>query len=584
MARTAYPRPELRRKEWKNLNGEWEFEFDFGKSGLERGVVEKGTLDKRITVPFCPESELSGLGYKDFIGACFYRRVLTLNPEKGKRILLNFEAAFHDTRVYVNGKLAGSHKGGYTPFTVDMTDYAVKGDNAVVVYCEGDARNKTQPSGKQCLNYYSKGCNYTRSTGIYATVWTETVPAIYVKQIKLDPDIDNSKLFATLSFAGMGEKRVKLTAYLAGEKVGETTGHTTAGAMRTAMDISELSLWSIETPTLYDLHVEVESEYGTDTVESYFGMRKVELDKECLLINGKRVFQRLVLDQGFYGPGVYTAEDDGDFAADIKRSQRLGFNGARLHERVFDRQFLYEADRLGYIVWGEYANWGFDHTDPTALKYYLPEWAEAVARDYNHPALIGWCPFNETWDWACDPNRGRRQDDDLLREIYYETKRLDEFRPVIDVSGNFHVVTDIYDIHDYNPNVDAYERRYSEEYFASDEGPFDNYGNRQSYGGQPYFISEYGGIRWTKDMGEKTEKSWGYGETPKDLQAFKDRYIGQTAVLMNSRHICGLCYTQLYDVEQEQNGLYYYDRTPKFDDATMDELAAVLKKKAAIEE
>ena len=274
-----------------------------------------------------------------------------------------------------------------------------------------------------------------------------------------------------------------------------------------------------------------------------------------------------------------SAADESDFEKDIIRSKRIGFNGARLHERVFERRFLYDADRLGYIVWGEYPNWGFDHVQPAGLKYYLPEWMEAMDRDYNHPALIGWCPFNESWDRG----DGAHQDDDLLRQIYLASKRFDPTRPVIDTSGNFHVITDIYDIHDYNQSIEAYQRRYSDEYFEK-EGPFENKAERQHYGGQPYFISEYGGIRWTRDMSkEKNEKSWGYGDSPKDLEEYVNRFTSQTRILMANKRVCGLCYTQLYDVEQEQNGLYYYDRTPKFDEETMDRLREAMTSVAACE-
>lgn len=567
MKRTAYPRPELTRKEWTCLNGEWEFDFDFGKSGKMRDQLSKEYFDHKIEVPFCPESRLSGIGHRDFIGACWYRKKINVPKLASSRYLLNFEAVYHTCEVFVNEKSVGIHKGGYTPFSFDITEFVHEGENTVAVYAEGDSREKFQPSGKQSGKYNSYGCYYTRSTGIYAPVWSEIVPAVYLKDVKLDTDIDNSSVFARLTLCGDGEKTVEMTALLAGKKVGQAKVKTTGNYVQAMIEISKLELWSIDNPTLYDLEINVSCGKAKDEVKTYFGMRKVELDKTRLLINGKPVFMRLVLDQGYYGNGVYTAEHDDDFEKDIRRSQRLGFNGARLHERVFERRFLYDADRLGYIVWGEYPNWGFDYTDGSALKYYLPEWMEAMERDYNHPALIGWCPFNETWDI-----NGNQQDDECIRRIYLETKRFDKTRPVIDTSGNYHVETDIYDVHDYNQSVEAFERRYSDEYFKT-EGPFENYAKRQSYGGQPYFISEYGGIRWTRDAGsEKSEKSWGYGDSPKTLDEFVERFTKQTLILKAQKRICGLCYTQLYDVEQEQNGLYYYDRTPKFDDETMDKL------------
>ena len=209
---------------------------------------------------------------------------------------------------------------------------------------------------------------------------------------------------------------------------------------------------------------------------------------------------------------------------------------------------------------------GFDHTNSGNLGIYLSEWVEAVSRDYNHPALIGWCPFNETWD-----RDGRKQDDSLLREVYRETKRLDPMRPVIDTSGNYHVVTDIYDVHDYCQDIDAYHRRYDR---FEDGEVFENRPGRQTYNGQPYMVSEYGGIRWSDD-----EASWGYGDTPKSIEDFVGRYVSMIEILMSNPRICGVCYTQLYDVEQEQNGIYHFDRTPKFDENVMARLAAPCKSK-----
>ena len=454
MRRTAYPRPELERKQWENLCGEWEFDFDFGKSGKDSNILEKEWFDYKIEVPFCPESRLSGIGHRDFIPACWYRRNFESKRLGGDRLILNFEAACHKTEVFVNGKSVGTHTGSYTPFSFDITEYVADGENTLAVYCESDVRDGRQPSGKQSDKYASYGCYYTRSTGIWQPVWLERVPAAHLEDIKLDPDVDNSVLFVRAKLAGSGEKKICLEASLGGKKVGKAKAVTTGNYVRLALPIEKLSLWSVETPTLYDLDITVSGKGSEDKVHSYFGMRKIELDKTRLLINGKPVFMRLVLDQGYYPESVYTAPTDDAFIKDIKLSQALGFNGARLHQRVFERRFLYEADKNGYLVWGEYASWGFDHTRDDGLRYFLPEWMEAMNRDYNHPALIGWCPLNETWDI-----RGRRQNDEILSDIYLATKRFDPTRPCIDTSGNYHVITDIYDIHDYCQDIASYHRR-----------------------------------------------------------------------------------------------------------------------------
>ena len=574
--RTAYPRPELVRENWTNLCGEWEFEFDFGKSGVRRGMQNKEKLERIICVPFCPESELSGIGYRDFIGACWYRKTVNVSPKAGERTLLNFEAAYHTTLVFVNGKIAGKHKGGYTPFTFDITDLLEDGDNSIAVLCEGDPRDKKQPSGKQSDFYESRGCMYTRSTGIYAPVWMETVPATYLKAIKMDPDVDNSSLACELTLTGDGEKRVTLTASLGGKTVGVVSAKTTLGTVKMLLDLDTLSLWSLETPTLYDLAIEVENGGIIDTVTSYFGMRKIEMDKKCLRINGKRVFQRLVLDQGYYPDGIYTAPNDEAFARDIKISQRVGFNGARLHERVFERRFLYEADRLGYLVWGEYPNWGFDYTKDENTYIYLKEWQEAMARDYNHPALIGWCPFNET---------GSRRNKDVFKCVYQATRAIDPMRPIIDTSGYVHVKTDIYDVHNYDQNPETFKKAFE----ALETGigqPFLNVKEEELYEGQPYFVSEFGGAKWVIDeepaplKENELKNDWGYGQNPEDIEAFYTRFKGLVDVLLDNPKMCAFCYTQLTDVYQEQNGIYAFDRRAKFDAAR---LHAIMSRPAAIE-
>jgi len=291
-----------------------------------------------------------------------------------------------------------------------------------------------------------------------------------------------------------------------------------------------------------------------------------------VLINGKSVFQRLVLDQGFYADGIYTAPSDEALEKDIRLSLAVGFNGARLHQKVFEPRFLYHCDRLGYIVWGEFGNWGLDYSRDGALEAMLPQWCESVARDFNHPAIVGWCPFNETWD-----RDGRKQNDELLRIIYRVTKQLDETRPCIDTSGNFHVETDIFDVHDYEQKVEIFKGNYDR--LMTEGVLFEHFPDRQEYDGKkPAFVSEYGGIQWS--LGSRGD-AWGYGNAPKSEQEFIDRYKGLTDALLDNERMFGFCYTQLYDIEQEINGLYTYERVPKFDVA---QFKRACEKKAAVED
>lgn len=566
--RWEHPKPQMRRENWKNLNGEWDFAFDFGCSGIDRKMFEKEELDRKITVPFCPESELSGIGYQDFIPAVWYLRSFELTDSQRRgRVILHFGAVDYECRVWINGQEAGLHKGGYASFRFDITELTVTGKNRVTVFARDDQRNGRQCRGKQSGLYRSFGCEYTRTTGIWQTVWLEFVPSAYIESIWLYPNIAESTLTVKARIRGSGTLRGE--AYYENMFCGKDETEIASGTGFLKIRLSELHLWEAGKGRLYDLKLS----FGEDAVGSYFGMREIRICGEKVLLNGRAVFQRLVLDQGFYPDGIYTAPSDEALQRDILLSLQAGFNGARLHEKVFEERFLYHCDRLGYMVWGEQANWGFDHSRPDGLKCFLPEWMEVLERDFNHPAIVGWCPFNETWDYE-----GRKQDDELLRLTYLMTKQYDTTRPCIDTSGNFHVLTDIYDLHDYEQDGEVFRDRYRE--FALG-GPLpDNHPYRQKpVSGIPVFISEYGGIKWNADQ-KNREDAWGYGHGPKTVEEYLERYRCLTDALLDNPRMFGFCFTQLYDVEQEVNGLYTYDRKPKFD---MEIIRKINGRKAAIE-
>ena len=583
--RPEHPNPQWERDSWKNLNGTWEFAFDFGCSAVERRLWEKETFDREILVPFCPESKLSGIGYTDFISGVAYRRTFTLSQEElAGKVLLHFGAVDYEAAVYVNGELAGTHKGGYTSFTLDITRQARLGENSLFVAVRDDVRSGLQPKGKQAHLYASSGCDYTRTTGIWQTVWLEFVPQSYIQYAKYYPNLENG--WVTVTGAVQGEGELTLSAAWEGRPVGKKSLRVKDGFFTAQLELEETHLWEPGKGGLYTL----ELTFGEDRVHSYFGLRDARFQGKKFLVNGKSLFQRMVLDQGFYPDGIYTAPTEEDLIQDIQLSFAAGFNGARLHEKVFEARFLYHCDRLGYLVWGEYPNWGLDHAHPLSTETYLNQWSEAVERDFNHPAIIGWCPFNETWGYWEE-----REKNALLSSIYKLTKRLDPTRPCIDSSGNYRVISEVYDIHDYDQNTESFLARYNglsqrmeetggvipaeDPFFNSvpeapnGRPPFFN----QPYEGQPVFISEYGGIRWP----DETVDGWGYGNAPTTPQEYFARYRGLTEALLNNPDICGFCYTHLYDVEQEVNGLYTYGRKEKFDIQIIREIN---QQKAAIEE
>lgn len=563
--RPEHPNPQFQREHWQNLNGEWDFAFDFGNSGLEAGILEKQDWQQKILVPFCPESPLSGIGYTDFIPAVWYRRMIAITPEQLiGRVLLHFGGVDYVAHLFVNGKPAGYHKGGYSSFQFDITDYLTAGENVICVNAVDDTRNPLQPTGKQSEDLRSQGCNYTRTTGIWQTVWLEFVPQSHIQNVKFYPDWRNGTLGIHAVVAG--NSRFRAEAFYEGRPVGSFE-KVASGMVTGEIALSEIHLWEPGRGRLYNLRLT----FADDTVSSYFGLRGVVLEGEKFLINGKSVFQRLVLDQGFYPDGVYTAPTDEALQKDIEISLAMGFNGARLHQKVFEPRFLYHCDQLGYLVWGEFANCGLDYSHPSALEVFLPQWYACVERDFNHPSVIGWCPFNETWDV-----HGRKQNDELLRIVYRITKQLDQTRPCIDTSGNFHVETDIFDVHDYEQDGAVFKANYDR--LMTEGSLYEKFPQRQLYPGGPTFVSEYGGIQWSVDA---AADAWGYGDAPKSQEEFIARYRHLTDALLDNNKMLGFCYTQLYDIEQEQNGLYFYDRTPKFDPEIF---RAINSRAAAIED
>lgn len=562
--RSEHPNPQFERENWLNLNGEWEFELDQAKSGWDKGYQRNNThFTGKITVPFCPESKLSGVGHRDFINACWYRKDIELTESQLENdVLLHIGACDYLTGLYVNGQEVGFHRGGYTPVDMDITAFLRPGSNSIVVYAEDDTRSPMQARGKQSENFYSQGCDYTRTTGIWQTVWLEFVPKIRVLRVRYFPELHGS---VNIQVQCKGRALLQVRTFYKGRPMGETAVEA-AGTVDLHIDLAETHLWEAGHGRLYD----VEILFGQDRVRSYFGLRTVRLDGMRFLINERPVFQRLVLDQGYYRDGIYTAPTEEDLIKDIQISLDAGFNGARLHQKTFEPRFLYHCDRMGYLVWDEYGNWGVDVSDFKIMANYIPEWLEEIERDFNHPSIIGWCPFNETWDY-----RGRTQDNDILRDIYLITKAADPTRPCIDTSGVFHVMTDIFDIHEYEQNPEVFKAAFDG--LRTEGGLPERFLYKQTYKGEPVFISEYGGIKWAPG----TEGGWGYGDAPASEQAFIERYRGLTEALLDNPKICGFCYTQLYDIEQEQNGLYYYDRSSKF---AAEIFKKINSKKAAIEE
>jgi beta-galactosidase/beta-glucuronidase len=589
--RGEYPRPQFVRPDWLCLNGLWQFETDQADSGLERGLLdEQRRLRDEILVPFAPESELSGVGRRDFLEAVWYRRTATIPADwTGRTILLHFQAVDHDTTVWVDGVEAGRHRGGFTGFSLDISSLTEPGRPFTITVRARDTRRGPQARGKQSTRYEGYEAFYPRSTGIWQSVWLEPVPEVHLRRAKITPDLPGGRFLVQLPVSRVAPGlRVRAVLRDADGDVAAAEAavdQDAAPLLVLPVPADRLRTWSPSDPHLYALRLQIVDRDGAtvDEVSSYAGLRSVSVDGQAVLLNGERVFQRLVLDQGWYPDGLLTAPDDAALVRDIELAVQAGFNGARLHQKVFEERFLYHADRLGYLVWGEFGDWGArvgcgpEPQQPTAS--FITQWLEALARDVSHPSIVGWCPLNETFQPMADRISVL---DDVTLGLYLATKAADPSRPVIDASGYAHRVphADVYDSHNYEQDPGQFAKAMAGLALGT---PYVNAapdGTAWSlpYAGQPYFCSEFGGIQWSgADPGGD---GWGYGTAPRTEEEWYARFAGLVGVLLDNPHMFGFCYTQLTDVFQEQNGIYRFDRSAKFD---MARIRAIQSRAAAYE-
>ncbi|SFD54704.1 Glycosyl hydrolases family 2 [Paenibacillus catalpae] len=570
LPRADYPRPQFNRDAWECLNGEWEFEFDDARVGSAEGWHTGGkSFSKRILVPFSFESELSGIGDPAFHDVVWYRRKLEIpNAFQGKRVVLHFGAVDYEASVWLNGQLVASHEGGHTPFQADVTEaLRADGDNVLVVKAVDYGTDVFLPRGKQFWEEKSRAIWYTRTTGIWQSVWMEAVSPIYLRKVKYVPNIDINEIQIRSFVSGLeqGAKNVSLSVKIsfAGEVVTEDTYQVRAGEESRKIKLSGLNdhdmdrFWRPERPNLYDVEYVLSVDGAeVDRVTSYFGMRKISLENGKFNLNNRPYFMKLVLDQGYFPDGNLTPPSDEAIKQDVVLMKEMGFNGARKHQKVEDPRFLYWCDRLGLIVWGEMAN-AYDYSEEYSRRI-TKEWQEAIDRDYNHPCIAVWVPLNESWGVPNIQIDVRQQQHALA--MYHLTKSLDTTRLVISNDGWEMVATDLYNIHDYEWRREVLEERYGSVDKAVSAMP----ANRRlsvagyKYDGQPILITEFGGIAYKKSDWE----GWGYSGAEND-EDFLERLRNVIQPLIFSGVVQGYCYTQLTDVEQEINGLLTYDRKPK---------------------
>ena len=566
--RPEHPQPQFMRSEWQSLNGTWQFAFDDHDEGLGAGWhVAEAPFRRNIIVPFCFESRMSGIGDTSFHPVVWYRRQFEVPPAwKGRRVLLHFGAVDYRATVWVNGQAAGEHEGGNTPFRLEITGLLKPGRNTVVVRAWDPPEDRAIPRGKQYWEPKSRGIFYTRTSGIWQSVWLEAAGESWLEFVRIAPRLDGAVTFHGRVARPQAGLMLHVTV-----KSGDSVVAGGAGALSdnkyvdAAAFVRNPRLWTLERPHLYNVVFELKKDGKTlDTVHSYFGFREVSTENGRFCLNYRPIYLKFLLDQGYWPESLLTPPSDEAIQYDIRMAKEMGFNGVRKHQKVEDPRFLYWADRMGFLVSGEMANAYL--YDEQYVQRFLREWAEAVERDINHPSVVMWAPLNESWG-VPDLRDPRQQAH--LRTLFHLTKSLDPTRPVIDNEGWEHVeTTDLYAVHDYAANHDALYNRWARvepragAVLPPNGRPYAAPGH--AYNGAPLYLSEFGGIAYIPPGASVPESAWGYAGVEKTPEDALRRLAGLYDAIAKLPFI-GICYTQITDVEQEVNGLMTYERKPKFD-------------------
>ncbi|MBF6626003.1 glycoside hydrolase family 2 [Aerococcaceae bacterium zg-BR9] len=578
--RNEYPRPQFKRKNWLNLNGEWEFALDVTQVGLkEKWYKQSDSFAERIEVPYVYQSSHSKLNQLEPSEVVWYRKKVTLQTLTGKT-LLHFGAVDFEAIVFVNGARVGEHVGGHTSFTIDISNMVRLGANEIVVYVKDYIDAEWITRGKQYWKPKSESIWYTNTTGIWQTVWIEQLSDTYLERVQIETNLDDetvtfypkvnqlieglifqAEIFFDDTLIGVVSNQLfhdehQITVDILNNKIMNTVAHGHGWT------------WSPEAPNLFDVTFTLKLDNQVlDTVNSYFGMRKIHIENGVIMLNNRPYYQKLVLDQGYWPETLMTAKEDSDFVRDIELAKSMGFNGCRKHQKVEDPRFFYHCDRLGFLVWAECASSA--KFNKRAVPLLANEWNEIVTRDYNHPSIITWTPMNESW--GISEINYRKEQQHFAQMMYHYVKSLDQTRLVIVNDGWEMLKTDIIGIHNYMHGAkdDAeIHARYREALRTKENLLATTPANRQilvsptQYNNEPIILTEFGGIAYNPFSQE--DEDWGYTSTQSDKD-FIDEYRRIIQAVHQSEALQGFCYTQLTDVEQETNGLVTYNRQLKVD-------------------
>jgi beta-galactosidase/beta-glucuronidase len=566
----VYPRPQLTRPAWLSLDGSWKYAFN------ESDTMKDVSWQGQILVPYPPESEASGVNDQGFHPVVWYQRTFTIPETWQGRTLLHFGAVDYRAQVWVNGQLVARHEGGHTPFSADITNVLTTGEQSVVVRAEDDPFDMAQPRGKQDWRKEAHIIWYPRTTGIWQTVWLESVPETHIEKLVWTPNLERWEMGVTVKVSGDLSDltlRVKLSARgktLADDRISVTKRKLTR---RIALDDPgidderKLFLWSPEHPNLIDAKVQLlRGEEVLDEVSSYTALRSVGVDSHRFKLNNEGYTLRMVLDQGYWSDTLLAASDE-QLRKDVELTKRLGFNGARKHQKIENPRWLYWCDVLGLLVWEEMpSHYAFSEE---AVSRLAKEWTETIERDRSHPCIVAWMPFNESWgvpDLKSNPTHQH-----YAKAMYHLTKTLDPTRLAITNDGWEFAGGDWIGIHDYSSKTEKLLERYGT------PQAFAPYGRALLLEGTsaeniPIILSEFGGIAFDTRNTE-TSKGWGYSRAH-DSEVFLQKYETLLETVHKLKGFAGFCYTQLTDTFQEQNGLLTMNREPKAD---MQKLAAATR-------
>jgi beta-galactosidase/beta-glucuronidase len=568
--RPEYPRPQFVREQWLNLNGEWEFAFDDANEGLQGGWCDGRKLRGRIVVPFAYQTELSGINDKSIHECVWYARSFAVPDDwHGRDLLLNFGAVDYSSTIWVNGQEVGHNQGGHVPFQFDIAPYVKAGVNRLTLRVE-DKQDAQQPRGKQSVTGIPHEIDYFCTTGIWQTVWLEPVPSLRIEELRVIGHAQRSVVeIIVYLHAPAAAWRIEVDVTETGRLVTRGEARTAIATGHVILSIPYAKLWSPESPHLYDLHVRLYDDGKLrDAVNSYFGLRGIELRDGKFLLNGSSIYLQMVLDQGYWPQSYLTAPSDEALQTDIGWAKALGFNGVRKHQKIEDPRWLYWCDRLGMIVWEEMPNareWSL-----AAEEKLSAEWERAVRRDYNHPCIVAWVPVNESMGFPklSQEDAGQYA---FIERMVRTTRRLDATRPVIDNDGWQHTdITDVCAIHDYSPSAAVLTRRY-EQTLADGALPLTAWNGERlfargsKYRGQPIVLSEVGGfLAIPADVPpEERDRLYTYYASFERPEELLEKYRDLMKGIAQLTFLAGFCYTQLTDIEQEINGLLTYDRQPK---------------------